>query len=232
MHRLRKWIFARTKSIPSHPDNLNLSTRSLPESNKWILSEFVLHKLVPIVDVRPYPLDELLLMCSTLAYFKPDIVLEWGTHFGISARIFCEAAKYLQLGTKIHSIDLPPDSEHVENIHEASQRGKFVRGLPVTLHLGDGLTVARQILQTKEHRLPLFFVDGDHGFDSVRNELNDIKEMARRAVILAHDTFFQGAESGYNCGPFDAMSEFTKRHQLPLQSTILGLPGMSVTYWL
>lgn len=231
MKRFRSWIFSKTKSLPAYSADLNPATRSLPEADKWALSEFILQKLEPVVGVHPYPLDELLLMCSTLAYFKPEIIIEWGTHYGKSARIFYEAAAYLNLRTKIHSVDLSRDKEHVENIHEASQRGMFVRGLPVTLHLGDGLTVARQVLQTEKPGLPLFFVDGDHGFTSVRNELNGIKEMAPHAVILVHDTFLQGTESGYNCGPYEATNEFTTQHQLPLQSTILGLPGMSLTYW-
>jgi cephalosporin hydroxylase len=171
-------------------------------------------------------------MCSTVAYFEPDIIIEWGTHYGKSARIFYEVVKYLKFGTKIHSIDLPLDVVHVENIHDVSQRGKFVRGTSVALHLGDGLTVAGDILKSQKTALPLFFIDGDHSFESVYNELNGIRELTSHAVILAHDTFLQGAESGYNCGPYEAISKFTAQHQLPLLSTILGLPGMSLTYWL
>jgi len=232
MNRLRNWLFSKKKKLQSYTSNLNPATRSFAEADKWILSEFILQKLVPVVGVHPYPLDELLAMCSILAYFKPDIILEWGTHTGKSARIFYEASAYLNLGTKIHSVDLPPDKAHVENIHEASQRGVFVRGLPVTLHLGDGLMVARKVLAEGKPNLPLFFVDGDHSYTSVQNELNGIKSMAPRAVVLAHDTFLQGIESGYNCGPYEAIKEFTLQNQLPLQSTILGLPGMSLTYWL
>jgi cephalosporin hydroxylase len=232
MNHLRNWLAPKTKKLPTYRADLNLASRSLPEADKWTLSEFVLEKLIPIVGIHPYPLDELLLMCSTLAYFKPDLVLEWGTHHGKSARIFYEAAAYLGLKTNIHSIDLPPNQEHVENIHETSQRGAFVRGLPVTLHLGDGLTIAREVIQTEKFGLPLFFVDGDHSFASVQNELKSIREMAPCAVVLAHDTFLQSAGSGYNCGPYEAIREFTTQHQLPFQSTILGLPGMSLTYWI
>jgi cephalosporin hydroxylase len=210
---------------------LNPASRSLPEADKWALSEFILQKLIPIAGIHPYPLDELLLMCSTLAYFRPDLILEWGTHYGKSARIFYEATIYLNLKTQIHSIDLPPTAEHIENIHEASQRGALVRRLPVMLHLGDGLTIARQVIQKEKPDLPLFFIDGDHSFASVQNELKGIHNMAPQAVVLAHDTFWQGGESGYNCGPAEALSEFATQHKLPLQTTLLGLPGMSLTYW-
>lgn len=232
MNCISGWIFSKTDDLPAYPADLNPSTRSMPEANKWILSEFVAQKLVPVVGIHPYPLDELLLMCATMAYFKPDAILEWGTYYGKSARIFYEAATYLHLGTKIHSIDLAPDQEHDQNIHDAKRRGAFVRGLPVKLHLGDGLMTARKVLTEIKPRLPLFFVDGDHSFESVWKELNGIKEMSARAVILVHDVFYQGDESGYNCGPYEALSKFTSQYRLPFQSTILGLPGMGLTYWL
>lgn len=249
MNRLRQWMFPETKesssdltsqSLPD-PSQVALShysgdftplTRSLPEADKWILSEFVLNKLVPVAGIHPYPLDELLLMCSTVAYFKPDIIIEWGTHLGKSARIFYEVSMYLKLDTTVHSIDLPPDDEHIENLHEQSARAMFVRGLPVTLHLGDGLTVARNILAEAGSGLPLFFVDGDHSFEAVHTELKQIKKIGSRAVVVVHDTFFQGPESGYNCGPYEALTKFAKENHLPIQSTVLGLPGMSLTYWL
>jgi len=232
MHRLLSWCFSKKKSPPVYSADLNPTTRSLPEANKWILSEYILGKLIGIVGVHPYPLDELLLMCSTLAYFKPDMVIEWGTHYGKSARIFYEATTYLNLKTVIHTIDLPPTAEHCENIHNDSQRGLFIRNLPVIRHLGDGLTVARKIIAEVNPKLVLFFVDGDHSFASIRDELNGIKCMAPRAVVLVHDTFLQGSESGYNCGPYSAIKEFTAQHQLEYQATILGLPGMCLTYWL
>jgi cephalosporin hydroxylase len=232
MNRLFDWLFSNKKSLPIYNSDLSTVTRSLPEANKWVLSEFVLSTLVPVVGVHPYPLDELLLMCSAVAYFKPDVIIEWGTHQGRSARVFHEVSVYLELQGTLHSIDLPPDHEHVENIHKSGERAIFVRGLPVSLHLGDGLTIARKVLAEAKPLLPLFFVDGDHSFESVHNELTVIKEISPRAVILAHDTFLQEPRSGYNCGPYEALKKFTDDNRLPLQSTILGLPGMSLTYWL
>jgi cephalosporin hydroxylase len=249
MKRLLRWISPMTEessdaldtrsspnpsetALPDYSADFTRFTRSLPEADKWILSDFVLNKLVPVVGIHPYPLDELLLMCSTMAYFKPDIIIEWGTHLGKSARVFYEASVYLKLDATVHSIDLPLDHEHGENLHEQSARALFVRGLPVMLHIGDGLTVARNILAEAGPGLPLFFVDGDHSFEAVHTELKSIKEIAPRAVVLIHDAFFQGPEASYNCGPYEALTKFVEENHLPIQSTILGLPGMSLTYWL
>jgi L-malate glycosyltransferase len=213
------------KKIQFSPKN-----RTFPEVDKWDLSEFVVKTLVNIVGVKPFPLDELLFMCSSVAYFNPDIIIEWGTHVGKSARVFYETVKHLGIKTEIHSIDLPPDTDHIENIKDREQRGLFVRGLPVNLHLGDGLEIALKIMREREFNFPLFFVDGDHSFASVWRELNGIKEITDRAAILTHDTFYQGIESNYNIGPFQAVNQFSEENDICTWSTNLGLPGMSLLW--
>lgn len=224
-------FLSRLLKVPVYSSTFDFDTHPLPEANKWTLSEFVLRRIVPIVGVHPYPLDELLLMSSTMAYFRPDVIIEWGTHYGKSARTFYEISDYLHLGATIHTIDLAINMLHAENNLDARERAIYLRGLPVSLHLGDGVTVAKEIVTHLKPKLPLFFVDGDHSFESVSNELKSIKEICRSAVVLVHDTFFQGSESKYNCGPYEALKEFTDNNRLPRQATVLGLPGMSLTYW-
>ena len=180
----------------------------------------------------PYPLDEQLFMCSAVSYFQPDLIVEWGTHKGISARIFYEANRFLGGKAVIHSVDLPTTTSHVENIRDAAERARFVRGLPVTLHEGDGLSVARELHATiGPAGSPLFFLDGDHEYETVLRELQGIRGFARSATVLVHDTFNQDAQSAYNIGPFRALAEFAAARRTPVHSTALGLPGMSLTYW-
>jgi predicted O-methyltransferase YrrM len=211
---------------PFHPGN-----RTFPEANKWDLSTFVIKILVPIVGVHPFPLDEQLFISSVLSYFQPDCIMEWGTNFGYSARIYYELKQCLGLKTEIHSIDLPPENTHNENIHNIKDRGKFVKGLDVQLHIGDGLETAVSLYKTGNFTKPLFFLDGDHSYDSVNRELMGIKENASTSIVLVHDTFFQGEESKYNCGPYLAIKKFTDQYNLPSYTTALGLPGMSLIYW-
>lgn len=199
-----------------------------PEVDKWALSSFIIEKLLPIVGVQPFPLDEQLLMASAVSFFRPDVIIEWGTNIGNSARIFHELRVHLELETVIHSIDLPPEAVHSENIKNTQSRGALVTGLPVSLHLGDGLTVAKQLIKEGSYQKPLFFVDGDHAYTSVMRELEGIRNIVGEAVILAHDTFLQRPGSGYNCGPGKAVLEFAERYNLETWSTSLGLPGMSL----
>lgn len=209
----------------------NQEDRSLPEANKWYLSEFVIKKIFPITGVHPYPLDEILLMGSSISYFKPDGIIEWGTHEGKSARIFLEFVNYLNICCEIHSVDLPITIAHNENIRELYLRARFVKKFPVILHEGDGLTVGMEVAKSKMFNKPLFFLDGDHSYNSVSRELSEIRQNIGSCVVLVHDTFNQGKESDYNCGPYMAFQEFVFQNKLAHYSTILGLPGMSLTYW-
>jgi len=204
------------------------------EVNNWVVSEFVLNTLVPIVGVHPFPLNELVLMVSAVCRLKPDRIYEWGTHLGKSARVFYETARHFGLDVEIHSVDLPDDVIHQE--HPGHQRGLLVKGLQdVHLHQGDGLSVCLNIqaqAATKKHTL--IFIDGDHSYDSVRRELAGIMTGIPEAHILLHDTFFQSSESGYNVGPHRAISEATTETDVRYRvlSTQTGLPGMTLLYQL
>jgi cephalosporin hydroxylase len=200
------------------------------EVDLWILSRFVLEKIVPVVGTHPYPLNELLLMAAAACRLKPSVVFDWGTHIGASARIFYECREAFGLDYEIHSVDLPPDAEHVE--HPGKERGRLVRGLDrVYLHRGNGVTVALDQWKELGRPLrPLFFVDGDHAYESVRDELNGIFSAIPDASALAHDTFFQSAESNYNVGPARAIEEIVAKFpaRFRVVNSGLGLPGMTL----
>lgn len=203
------------------------------EVDNWELSGFVVHELVPIVGVHPFPLNELCLMCAAVAALKPSHIFEWGTYLGKSARIFHEAARRFGVESAIYSVDLPPDVDHVE--HPREQRGMYAKGCAgVTLLTGDGLdtslSLCRTLLGTPGFN-PLFFVDGDHDYASVRRELEGILETAPLAHILLHDTFYQSLEAGYNTGPHRAIADvITAAHGYQVITQDLGLPGMTLLY--
>ena len=204
------------------------------EVNNWIISEFVVGTLVPIVGVHPFPLNELVLMVSAVCRLKPGHIVEWGTHLGKSARIFYETSKYFGLGIEIHSVDLPDEVVHQE--HPGQQRGMLVNGLrEVTLHQGDGLTVCLEIHnRIGTPKKTLVFIDGDHDHGSVKRELSGVMTHMPDANILLHDTFLQSAESGYNVGPYQAVVEAVAgaSGRYRVLSTNTGLPGMTLLYQL
>lgn len=204
------------------------------EVNNWAISDFVLNRLVPIVGVHPYPLNELMLMAGAVCRFQPTHVFEWGTNIGASSRVFYESAKHFKIPLEIHSTDLPSEIGHIE--HPGSHRGRLVKGKKgVFLHLGDGLETSLAIYRTlpKNCRV-LFFVDGDHSYESVRRELEAIVTNVTEPKVLLHDTFFQSSDSGYNVGPHlavcDVLEKVPAGRHLRMMETKTGLPGMTLVY--
>lgn len=235
MHSLKKLLgFPVDRPKPSVRDPaLNIHCSEF-EVDNWTISRFVVDALVPIVGVHPFPLNELSLMVAAVCRFKPDCIVEWGTHLGKSARVFYETARHFGLNVAVHSVDLPDDSSHQE--HPGAQRGMLVAGLEgVYLYQGDGLTVCREIGACISTPIrSLVFIDGDHHYDSVLRDLTGVMGCMPNAQILLHDTFFQSAESGYNIGPHQAIVEVlaaTPRHYRVLSSQT-GLPGMTLLYQL
>ena len=84
---------------------LNLSSTEF-EVNNWIVSEFVIHRLAPIVGTHPFPLDELMMMTAATCRFKPEIIFEWGTNIGKSARIFYPFSAISQITLQVADLVL------------------------------------------------------------------------------------------------------------------------------
>ncbi len=202
------------------------------EIDNWEVSDFVVNKLLPAVGWHPFPLTELTLMTAAVTRFRPKAIFDWGTHIGKSARVFYEVTEAFNIPSKIYSFDLPDDVDHVEHPHE--KRGMLVKGLKrVTLFQEDGVAGALRI--SKQNKIDshdlLFFIDGDHSYESVKRELATVIKNHPNAKILLHDTFNQSSKSGYNIGPYKAINEFMKSHRGYKElSTNTGLPGMTLIY--
>jgi len=203
------------------------------EVNNWDISSFILRKIVPVVGVHPFPLNELTLMVAAVTGSNPTHIFEWGTHVGKSARIFYETCKFLELDTEIHSVDLPDNISHDEHPHDS--RGKLVKGKKnVFLHQGDGVDTSLALYNnlTNPDRV-LFYVDGDHSYETVYRELHSIFEKVNNPRILLHDTFYQTENSRYNIGPFKAIEDILVKfsdRDIKRIDTNTGLPGMTYLY--
>lgn len=209
----------------------NVNSTELEMDNK-ILCKFVVNELINKQDCHPHSLDELMLMVATICRFKPNLILEWGTGIGLSSWIFYQTISQFDIDCKIYSIDLPDDVIHIEHPHE--YRGKYVKDIcGVKLMQGDGITCAIDIVKNKKDSdVVLFFVDGDHEYSSVSNELQLIFNYIPNAIILLHDTFYQSPDSKYNIGPHNAIQDFlpkVKSTHNVIQTKICG-PGMTLIY--
>lgn len=219
-------------SLNNQDPALNPACQQL-EVNNWQISNFILKKILPIVGIHPFPLTELSIMIAAVCALKPEFIFEWGTNIGKSARIFSETVNFFQLKTTIHTIDLPNSVAH--NEHPKQDRGKLVRNDErVIMHEGDGPTLALDLWQQlcPRQQPALFFLDGDHSYESVTHELAAIHTTVPSAHLLLHDTFYQSPQSGYNVGPNQALQEFLAQHgdRYTVIQTNIGLPGMTLLY--
>jgi cephalosporin hydroxylase len=201
------------------------------ELDKRVVSDFVLDVLVPSVGVHPYPLDELMLLAGAVCWQKPTHIFEWGTSRGVSALVFWETTRHFAIPARIVSVDLPDETKHLE--HPGSSRGILVRDREgIELLQGDGLETSLAVCRSLgEGSRVLFFLDGDHAFDSVARELTSITQEVPHAAVLVHDTFLQASESRYNVGPYRAIDHVLGalddgRYERITAST--GLPGMTL----
>ena len=167
------------------------------EADVTALDRFVLEKILPAGGLL-YPLAELSLMALVVDRVKPTHILEWGTNIGGSAKAFHVITEALGLETAIHTWDLPEEVSHGQ--HPGAEHGKLARGLSrVHFHREDGLVGALAEYQRVKSSYPearvLFFIDGDHAYDSVLREITAIVSCLEEFHLLAHDTFVQKPEA-------------------------------------
>jgi len=157
------------------------------------LDRFVLEKILPQTGLL-YPLAEISLMALAVDRVRPSHIFEWGTNIGGSAKIFHQITESLGMDTAIHTWDLPEDVPHGQ--HPGKNHAKLARGLArIHFHREDGLQGALTQYHLEKAKNPgmraLFFVDGDHFYESVVREIVGLVSVQEEFHILAHDTFVQ-----------------------------------------
>lgn len=228
LKRRLRWRLGYYLHTPKRRDvALQHERRNMTGCNTVELGKFVWFRLLPVVGVMPFPPHELMLMCAAVVCLRPNLVVEWGTHIGVSARVFWEANRRYHIGCTIHSIDLPERVRHFE--HPGRMRGRLVRGRDVILHQGDGLEIACGIIRDSGDPEPLVFIDGDHAKATVLREATTLWTLFPRAAILFHDTFIDPTTPEAN-GPGEALHEVLNSIDRPAFTLEAGLgkPGMTL----
>lgn len=153
------------------------------------------------LEVPAYGDDEVTFMASVLERARPQFIFEWGTNVGASARIFYETIRRLGIECVIHTVELPDERAHEDRDHPGLRIGQclgeptsFADGVEhylggvVVQHRGDGLVIGWLLYNEFNPSRGLFYLDGDHSYAAVLNELQVISIAFPRSVILMHDT--------------------------------------------
>ena len=225
---IKCWLRRVLSRLPKPPRQYSLEDceAKYPEDtigvNKSILSEIVL-RISRIIGTCPYPLDEQMLMGYAFIRSKPDIVLDCGTNVGKSARFFYEFARQVRHPCEVHTIDLMGPT-HPEC--PWSSLGRYIRGLPITQHIGDSYEIGIKLIEAFPARRYLIFIDGDHTYAGVKKDIQLLDRAKPGSAALFHDaTFFLPKLSPDICRAIDEYVEAYPVAYVYHQG--MGLPGMS-----
>ncbi len=127
-------------------------------------------------------------MESVLERFRPTHVFDWGTNVGASARLFYEASLEHGYECEVHTVELPLELAHLDRDHPGHRYGQWIKETPIHAHQGFGLQVSIRLCAELKPARPLFFLDGNHSFEAVFEELTVISDEEPGAVLMVHDT--------------------------------------------
>jgi hypothetical protein len=122
---------------------------------------------------------------------RPRILVELGTHNGVSYSAFCQAVLLSGLSTRCHAVDTwrgdPQSGEYGEEVYEAFRRfhddrfAAFSTLLRCTFDEALGAFVDKSI--------DVLHIDGYHAFEAVSHDFESwLPKLSDQAVVLLHDT--------------------------------------------
>jgi len=160
---------------------------------------------------------------ARIAQASPRIMGEIGTSFGGTSLLF---TRFLPTLEKLFCIDLYVKNKEILRLLAPPKLE--LRFFDMPSYAEDSVERVRKFLGGR--MIDVLFIDGDHAYESVRNELNAIFSAIPDASALAHDSFFQSADSNYNVGPALAIDEVVGRFpaRFKVIKSGLGLPGMTL----
>jgi hypothetical protein len=134
-----------------------------------------------------------------VAVHRPAMLVELGTHSGLSYSAFCEAVQRAQIACRCLAFDTWKGDEHsgaygeeiytdLKTFHDARYAG-FSELVRSTFDAGIG--------RVADGSIDLLHIDGFHTYDAVRHDFETWRpKLSPRAVVLFHDTNVRGNDFG------------------------------------
>jgi hypothetical protein len=120
----------------------------------------------------------------------PSILVELGTHTGVSYSAFCQAVIWGRLGTRCHAVDTwrgdRHSGEYGEDVFEEFRRFHDERFGAVSTLLR--CTFDEALGKMADRSIDLLHIDGAHGYEDVRHDYESwLPKLSSRAMVLLHD---------------------------------------------
>ena len=129
----------------------------------------------------------------------PRLLVELGTHHGVSYAAFCEAVRRGGLPTRCFAVDTWEGDKHAGFYDESVFAGfrsfhdPLYRAFSTLLRLDFAAAAGR----FADGSIDLLHIDGAHDYDSVRRDFEAwLPKLSNRAVVLFHDTNVREADFG------------------------------------
>jgi GT2 family glycosyltransferase len=183
---------AKTCAEPNGPTDEGLMSPLNPLSHPVCVSQPL--RMAPSAWTQHIPFAMFL-----IDVLRPNIVVELGTHTGVSYCAFCQAVKELKLETRCYAVDAWKGDPHsgsygneiLDNLrmHHDPLYGSFSQLIQTTFddalnHFDNGT-------------IDLLHIDGYHTYEAVKNDfLNWLPKMSNRGVMLFHDTEVRKGDFG------------------------------------
>jgi glycosyltransferase involved in cell wall biosynthesis len=126
-----------------------------------------------------------------VVHLRPRLLVELGTHEGVSYAAFCEAVRRAGLPTRCFAVDTWRGDEHAGFYPEEVFTGfrAFHDPLYGDFSLPLRMTFDEAATQLPDGEIDLLHIDGMHDYDSVSHDFATWSpKLSARAVVLFHDT--------------------------------------------
>jgi len=142
---------------------------------------------------------------------QPGVLVELGTHSGVSYFAFCESVLRLELATSCHAVDTWLGDEHSgfygEDVYQAVLNLNSQYYEPFSRLLRT--TFDEAVENFDDSSIDLLHIDGLHTYEAVRHDFETwLPKLSSRAVVLMHDT--NERKAGF--GVHDYFGELSSRY--------------------